>query len=130
MARLAAIRNNKIERLAFDVNVLPDRAELDAALIAQWTAQVGATVLITNNLLRAEIDDDWDGVQGVEPAAVAAARIALAASAAEESAARTDAQTVIAQLRTIVNGSFAGTPAQAVRIIARAVLFLVLRETR
>ena len=130
MARLAAIRNNKIERLAFDVNVLPDRAELDAALIAQWTAQVGATVLITDNLLRAEIDDDWDGVQGVEPAAVAAARIALAASAAEESAARTDAQTVIAQLRTIVNGSFAGTPAQAVRIIARAVLFLVLRETR
>jgi len=130
MARLAAIRNNKIERLAFDVNVLPDRAELDAALIAQWTAQVGATVLITNNLLRAEIDDDWDGVQGVEPAAVAAARIALAASAAEESAARTDAQTVIAQLRTIVNGSFAGTPAQAVRILARAVLFLVLRETR
>jgi len=130
MARLVAIRNNKIERLAFDVNVLPDRAELDAALIAQWTAQVGATVLITDNLLRAEIDDDWDGVQGVEPAAVAAARIALAASAAEESAARTDAQTVIAQLRTIVNGSFAGTPAQAVRIIARAVLFLVLRETR
>ena len=130
MARLVAIRNNKIERLAFDVNVLPDRAELDAALIAQWTAQVGATVLITDNVLRAEIDDDWDGVQGVEPAAVAAARIALAASAAEESAARTDAQTVIAQLRTIVNGSFAGTPAQAVRIIARAVLFLVLRETR
>ena len=130
MARLAAIRNNKIERLAFGVNVLPDRAELDAALIAQWTAQVGATVLITDNLLRAEIDDDWDGVQGVEPAAVAAARIALAASQAEESAARTDAQTVIAQLRTIVNGSFAGTPAQAVRILARAVLFLVLRETR
>ena len=130
MARLVAIRNNKIERLAFDVNVLPDRAELDAALIAQWTAQVGATVLITDNLLRAEIDDDWDGVQGVEPAAVAAARIALAASAAEESAAKADAQTVIVQLRTIVNGSFAGTPAQAVRIIARAVLFLVLRETR
>ena len=130
MARLAAIRNNKIERLAFDVNVLPDRAELDAALIAQWTAQVGATVLITDNVLRAEIDDDWDGVQGVEPAAVAAARIALAASHAEESAAKADAQTVIAQLRTIVNGSFAGTPAQAVRIIARAVLFLVLRETR
>ena len=130
MARLVAIRNNKIERLAFDVNVLPDRAELDAALIAQWTAQVGATVLITNNLLRAEIDDDWDGVQGVEPAAVAVARIALAASQAEESAAKADAQTVIVQLRTIVNGSFAGTPAQAVRILARAVLFLVLRETR
>lgn len=130
MARLVAIRNNKIERLAFDVNVLPDRAELDAALIAQWTAQVGATVLITDNVLRAEIDDDWDGVQGVEPAAVAAARIALAASAAEESAAKADAQTVIVQLRTIVNGSFAGTPAQAVRLIARAVLFLVLRETR
>jgi hypothetical protein len=130
MARLAAVRNSKIERLAFDVNVLPDRAELDAALIAQWTAQVGAVFLITDNLLRAEIDDDWDGVQGVEPAAVSAARIALAASMTEESAAKDDAVTVVAQLRTIVNGSFAGTPAQAVRLIARAVLFLVLRETR
>ena len=64
--RLVAISNTQqIVNLAFGVNEEPSRAEIDQQLIDDWTAQYDQVVLLTDDELRAEPGDTWDGAQGV-----------------------------------------------------------------
>jgi len=66
MPRLVAISSlQQIVNLAFNVNEEPSRAEIDQQLIDEWTGLYDQVVLLSDDELRAEPGDTWDGSQGV-----------------------------------------------------------------
>lgn len=140
MQTLVAIKDGKVKTTVGNWDK-PDRAHLQAGEQAQIVAEHGAgtTFEVVTDPDQAAVearnlipDWDWNAGKGTgtEPAATKAEREALEAAIADEAAAKTDAALMVDNLKAIADGTFVGTTETAQRVIARAVLFLVLKGTR
>lgn len=145
METLVAIRGGKIKTTVGNWDK-PDRSHLQAAEQTRITeeyesapgaADVAFVVVTDPNQAAVEarhLEPEWEWNSGkeigTEPADIKAEREALEAALAEEEAAKTDAEAMLADLNLIAAGTFIGTTEEAQRIIARAVKFIVLQGVR
>lgn len=118
-----------------------DRSHLQADEQAKMLAEYGAgtTLEVVTDPDQAAVDArglepewDWNAGKGigVEPVDMKAEREALEALLAEEEAAKADLAAVLDNVKAIAAGTYGGTATQANRVLARAVLSLVLKESR
>lgn len=75
MPRLVALRGGLVANIAFGVNEISSRAEIDQALVAEWSGKYEAVAFCEDPVARVEIGDEWDGTKGVEPLSSRRARM-------------------------------------------------------